>query len=85
VKDDNGDWLANSSNTILNRRKNYFSQFLNVHNVSDLRKIEIHTAELLVSGPRYPEVETVIAKPKKYKFPGSDEITAELIEAEGET
>jgi hypothetical protein len=33
VKDENGDLLADSHNA-LNRWKNYFSQLLNVHNVS---------------------------------------------------
>jgi hypothetical protein len=44
VKDENGDLLENSHN-ILNRRKNYFPQLLNVHSVSDVRQIEVHTAE----------------------------------------
>jgi hypothetical protein len=44
VKDENGDLLADSHN-ILSRWKNYFSQLLNVHNVSDVRQIELHTAE----------------------------------------
>jgi hypothetical protein len=35
-----GDLLADSHN-ILNRWKNYFSQLLNVHRVSDVRQIEI--------------------------------------------
>jgi hypothetical protein len=39
VKDDNGDLLKDSHN-ILKRWKNYFSQLLNVHNVSDARQIE---------------------------------------------
>jgi hypothetical protein len=43
VKDKNGDLLANSHN-ILNRWKNYFSQLLNVHNVSDARQIKVHMA-----------------------------------------
>jgi hypothetical protein len=30
---------------------NYFSQLLNVHMISDVREIEIHTAEPLVPGP----------------------------------
>jgi hypothetical protein len=47
VKDGNGDLFADSYN-ILNRWKNYFSQLLNVHNVSDLRQTEAHTAEPLV-------------------------------------
>jgi hypothetical protein len=49
VKDENGDLLADSHN-ILNRWKNYFSQLLNVHSVSDVRQIEVHTAESLVHG-----------------------------------
>jgi hypothetical protein len=38
VKDENDVLLADSHN-ILNRWKNYFSQLLNVHNVSDVRQI----------------------------------------------
>jgi hypothetical protein len=49
VKDENGDLLADSHN-ILNRWKNYFSQLLNVHNVSDVRQIEVHMAEQLPRG-----------------------------------
>jgi hypothetical protein len=83
VKDENGDLLADSHN-ILNRWKNYFSQSLNVHNVSDVRQIEVHTAEPLVPGPSRLEVEIVIAKLRKYKSPGSDQILTELIQAGGE-
>jgi hypothetical protein len=36
--------LADPHN-ILNRWKNYFSQLLNVHNVSDVRQIEVHAHE----------------------------------------
>jgi hypothetical protein len=46
--------------------------YLNVHNVSDVRQIEIHTAEPLVPGPSHVEVEAAIAKLKKYTSPGSD-------------
>jgi hypothetical protein len=63
VTDENGDLLADSQN-ILNRRKNYFSHLLNVHNVSDVRQIEVHTAEPLVPGSSHLEVETAIAKLK---------------------
>jgi FMN-dependent NADH-azoreductase len=44
-----GDPLADS-HCILKRWKNYFSQLLNVHGVSDVRqvRVEIHTAEPLV-------------------------------------
>jgi hypothetical protein len=83
VKDENGDLLADSHN-ILNRWKNYFSLLLNVHNVSDVRQIEVHVAEPLVPGPSRLEVEIAIAKLKKYKSPGSDQIPAELIQAGGE-
>jgi hypothetical protein len=58
VKDENGDLLADSHNN-LNMWKNYFSQFLNVHTVSDVRQIEVHTAEVLVPGPNHLEVEKV--------------------------
>jgi hypothetical protein len=71
VKDEKGDLLADSHN-ILNRWRNYFSHLLNVHNVSDVRQIEVHTAEPLVLGPSHLEVEIAIAKLKKYKSPGSD-------------
>jgi hypothetical protein len=70
VKDENGDLLADSHN-ILNR--------LNVHNVSDIRQIEVHTAEPLVPSPSRLEVEIAIAKLEKYKSSGSVQIPAELI------
>jgi hypothetical protein len=82
VKDQNADLLADFHN-ILNRWKNYFSQLLNVYNVSDVRQIDVHTAEALVPGPSCLEVETAIANLKKYKSPGSDQIPAELIQAGG--
>jgi hypothetical protein len=54
-----------------------------VHKVSDVRQIEVHTAEPLVPGPSL-EVEIAIAKLKKYKSPGSDQIPTELIQAGSE-
>jgi hypothetical protein len=83
MKDENGDLLADYGK-ILNRRKNYFTQLLNMHNVSDVRQIEVHTVESLVSGSSRIEVEIAIARLKKYKSPGSDQIPAELIQAAGE-
>jgi hypothetical protein len=59
VKDENGDLLADFHN-ILNRWKNYFSLLLNVH-VSDVRQIQVHTAEPLVPGPSLLVVEIAIA------------------------
>jgi hypothetical protein len=41
-----------------------FPQLLNVHDVSDVRQIEIHTAEPLVPGPSHLEGEISIAKLK---------------------
>jgi hypothetical protein len=55
-----------------------------VHNVSDVRQIEVHTAEPLVPGPSCLEVEIAIANLRKYKSPGSDQIPAELILTGGE-
>jgi hypothetical protein len=84
VEDENGDVLADPHN-ILNRWKYYFSQLLNVRRFSDVRQMEIHTAELLVYNLSPFKVEIAIAKLKKYKSPESDQIPAELIKAEGET
>jgi hypothetical protein len=57
---------------------------LNVHRVSDVRQIEIHTAEPLVPDRSPFEVEIAIESLKRYKSPGSDGIPAELIQAGGE-
>jgi hypothetical protein len=57
------------------------SLILNVRNVSDVRQIEIHTTELLVPGPSLLKVEIAIAKLKKNKSPGSDQIPTELLQA----
>jgi hypothetical protein len=58
---------------------------LNVYNVSDVRQIEIHTAEPLVPGPSHLEIEISIAKLKRYKSPGNGQIPAELYQTGGET
>jgi hypothetical protein len=57
---------------------------LNVHTVSDVRQIEIRTAEPLVPDPSSFEVEIAIAKLKRFKSPGSGQNPAELIQAGGE-
>jgi hypothetical protein len=59
AKDENGDLLADSH--ILNRWKNYFSQLLNVHRVSNVMQIEIHTAEPFVPDPSPFEFEIATA------------------------
>jgi hypothetical protein len=51
----------------------------------DVRQIEVHMDEELVHGPSCLEVEIAIAKSKKYKSPGSNQILAELTRAGGET
>jgi hypothetical protein len=83
VKYENAELLADS-HSILNRWKNYFSQLLNVHIVSDVRQMEVHMAELLAPRHSLLEVEIAIAKFKKYKSPDSHQIPAELIQAGGE-
>jgi hypothetical protein len=45
----------------------------------------VQTAELLVLDPGHSVVEMAITKLKKYKSPGTDQITAELIQGGGET
>jgi hypothetical protein len=56
-----------------------------VHNVSDVRQIEVHTAEPLVHGPSRHKVEIAIVNLKRYKSPGSDQIPAELIQGGNKT
>jgi hypothetical protein len=68
VKDENGDLFADSLN-ILIREKNYFLRLLNVRNVSDIRQIEVQTAEPLVPGPTRLHIENAIAKLNNYKVP----------------
>jgi hypothetical protein len=64
VTDENGDLLADS-HYILSRCKNYFSLLLNVHRVSDVRQIEIYTAEPLLPDPSRLETEIAIEILKK--------------------
>jgi hypothetical protein len=71
INDENG-YLFGDSHSNLNRWKNYFSKLLSVHNVSNIRQIEVHTAGPLVPGPSHLEFEIAIAKLKKYKSTGSD-------------
>jgi hypothetical protein len=71
VKDENGDLLAGFHN-ILNRRKNYFSQLLNLHRISEVRQIEIRTAKPLVPDPGHVVFDIAIALFKRYISPGCD-------------
>jgi hypothetical protein len=54
--------VMTESHKFLSRGKNYFPQLLNVHKVSDVRQMKIHTAEPLLPKPNHPEVEITIAK-----------------------
>jgi hypothetical protein len=60
-------------------------QLFVLRNVSDVRQIEIHTAEPLVLGLSRFDTEIAVAKLKKYTYPGSDKILAELTQAGSET
>jgi hypothetical protein len=53
---------------------------LNEHRVSEVRQIEIHTAESLVPDPSPFGVEIFVSSLKNYKSPGIDQIPAELIQ-----
>ena len=66
VKDEKVDLVADS-HIVMARWRNYFSQILNVHGVSDVRQAEIHTAEPLVPEPSALEVELAIEKLKSHK------------------
>jgi hypothetical protein len=54
------------------------------HRASEVRQTELQTAELLVPDPCSFEVQIAIAKLKRYKSAGCDQILAELIQAGGE-
>jgi hypothetical protein len=84
VMDEQGDLLADPQK-ILFRWKNYFCQLLNVQGPGGIRQTEIHTAEPFVPGPNAAEVEVALRKMKTYKAPGSDQISAELVQAGGGT
>jgi hypothetical protein len=51
---------------------------LNVYSTSDIKQLEVHTAQPLVPDPSPCEVEIAIAKLEKFKSPCSDQIPAEL-------
>jgi hypothetical protein len=80
VKGENSDLLADSHNS-LTRRTNYFSQLLNVNNFSEVRHIDVHTAEPSVTGTSLLEVKIAIAYLKRYKWPGIHQIPTEIMEA----
>jgi hypothetical protein len=64
VSDENSDLVADSHN-ISNRWKKNFSQLLTVHKASDVRQLEIQTADPLVPDPSPFVVEIAVAKLKR--------------------
>ena len=70
--------IPSFSVSILIRWRNYISQLLNVHGVTDVRHTEIHTAESHVPDPSAFEVELAIENLKSHKSPGIDQIPAKL-------
>jgi len=80
VKDEKGDLVA-ASHSIMARWRNYFSQILNVHVVSEVRQAEIHTAEPVVPEPSVLVLELAFEKLRSHKSPGIDQIPAELFKA----
>jgi hypothetical protein len=64
--------------SILNRWQDYFSQLLN----SDIRHIEMHTAETLIIDPSPFEAEIAIAMLESYTSQDIDRIPAELVQTE---
>jgi hypothetical protein len=64
--------------------KNYVSQLLNVHRVSNAKQIIIHTTDRLIPDPSPFEFEMAIANLRRFKSPGSDQFPAEQIQAGGE-
>ena len=84
VKDKKSDWVT-GSHSILTTWRNHFSQLLNVHEVNDVRQVDIHTVEPPVSEPSAFEIEVAIEKLKRHKSPGTDQISAKLMKARGRT
>jgi len=60
------------SQHILARRRNHFSQLLNVHGVNNVRQTEVHTAEPLVPESSAFEVELANEKLKSHRSLGID-------------
>jgi hypothetical protein len=58
---------------------------LKVHEVHDVKQMDIHTARPLVPEPRLVEVEIAIGKLKRYKSLDTKQILAKFIKEGGET
>jgi hypothetical protein len=71
--------LVTDCRSILARWRNNFSQLFIVHEVSDVKQAEIHTAIPLV--PELSALEFEVAIEKLKRLPGTDQIPAELVKA----
>jgi hypothetical protein len=80
VKFENGDLVA-YSHSILKRRNNYGCQLLNMHGAKDVKLTEMHTLELLIPKPSSFKVKISVGELNRYKWPGTNQIPAELIKA----
>jgi hypothetical protein len=63
------DWRFTANQFVLGPRTIRITTRIFFGRVSDVRQIEIHTAELLVPDPSPFEVEIAILKLKRYKLP----------------
>jgi hypothetical protein len=77
--------LLTDSQNILNMWKNYFTQPINIHRVHNLRQTEIHTAGPLIPEPSPLKTVIAIAKLKRYKTPGTNQILEEVMQNGGKT
>jgi len=84
VNDEKGDLVCRSPQ-YFGRRRNHFSQMLNVNVINGVRRTEIHATEPLVPEPNAIEFEMAIEKLKRHRLPGIDQILAELIKVGGRT
>jgi hypothetical protein len=64
--------------------ENFFNQMLNVNGIHEVKQMDKHKAEPLVPELTLVVVEIAIGKLKSYKSPGTNQISAEMIKAEGE-
>ena len=76
--------MVTDSHSILAMCRNHFSHLFNVHGISNVRQIEIHTAEPAVPRPSAFEFQMAIEKLKRHKSPDINQIP-ELITASGST
>jgi hypothetical protein len=77
--------LLAGSHSIFNTWKNNVCHLLNVHGVNDVTQTKIRTDKPLVPEPSAFECEMAIEKQKRYKPSGTDQVSAESIQAGSRT